>query len=239
KFYKLGRAGSVLDKVGAIDFATTIAPGVRDVLLIGKVYEAVGRTTSGRRKRPVYDSVVLDAPPTGRIGRFLAVNEEVSQVARVGPIRNQADSITRVLQSAITRVHLVTLLEEMPVQETLDAVDELGDLSLRVGSVVANAVRPPLLTDGQAQALTRGGDAARDELVAALQLVDITTGPATVEGLLREGEDHALRSGLQREQLARLEDLAAPLVTLPHLPGGVEDGDLRHLAEAITEQGGL
>ena len=239
KFYKLGRAGSVLDKVGAIDFATTIAPGVRDVLLIGKVYEAVGRTTSGRRKRPVYDSVVLDAPPTGRIGRFLAVNEEVSQVARVGPIRNQADSITRVLQSAITRVHLVTLLEEMPVQETLDAVDELGDLSLRVGSVVANAVRPPLLTDGQAQALTRGGDAARDELVAALQLVDITTGPATVEGLLREGEDHALRSGLQREQLARLEDLAAPLVTLPHLPGGVEDGDLRQLAEAITEQGGL
>ena len=48
-FYKLGRAGSALEKVGAIDFATTIAPGVRDVLLIGKVYEAAGRTTGNRR----------------------------------------------------------------------------------------------------------------------------------------------------------------------------------------------
>src|SRR5699024_2601709 len=66
KFYRLGRAGSILEKVGAVDFAT-IAPGVRDVLLIGKVYEAVGRRTKGTRKRPVYDTVVLDAPPTGRI----------------------------------------------------------------------------------------------------------------------------------------------------------------------------
>ena len=48
KFYKLGRAGSVLEKVGAVDFATTIAPGLRDVLLIGKVYEAAGR----RREQP-------------------------------------------------------------------------------------------------------------------------------------------------------------------------------------------
>jgi hypothetical protein len=48
-FYKLGRAGSALEKVGAIDFATTIAPGVRDVLLIGKVYEAARRTDGPRR----------------------------------------------------------------------------------------------------------------------------------------------------------------------------------------------
>ena len=43
--------------------------------------------------RPIYDAVVLDAPPTGRIGRFLNVNEEVADLAKVGPIRNQADSI--------------------------------------------------------------------------------------------------------------------------------------------------
>ena len=48
-FYKLGRAGGALERMGVIDFATTIAPGVRDVLLTGKVYEAVGRTTGTRR----------------------------------------------------------------------------------------------------------------------------------------------------------------------------------------------
>ncbi len=239
KFYKLGRAGSVLEKVGAIDFATTIAPGVRDVLLIGKVYEAVGRTTKGARKRPVYDAVVLDAPPTGRIGRFLAVNEEVSQVAKVGPIRSQADSITRVLQSPMTRVHIVTLLEEMPVQESLDAIEELGGLSLRVGSVIANGVRPPLLTREQALALTQEADATREELVTALEEVGITTGPATVDGLLREGTEHALRAGLQQEQLDVLEELATPLLRLPHVPGGIESGELRLLAEEITEQGGV
>ena len=153
KFYKLGRAGSVLEKVGAVDFATTIAPGVRDVLLIGRVYEAVGRMTKGAKKRPAYDAVVLDAPPTGRIGRFLNVNSEVSEVAKVGPVRNQADSITRLLQSPLTAVHLVTLLEEMPVQETKDAIDELGGLSLRVGSVVANGVRQPLVADEDAEAV--------------------------------------------------------------------------------------
>ena len=75
-FYKLGRAGRLLEKFGAIDFATTIAPGVRDVLLIGKIYEANRRRRDGKHKGdapPVYDGIVLDAPPTGRIGRFLSV----------------------------------------------------------------------------------------------------------------------------------------------------------------------
>ena len=77
-FYKLGRAGGLLEKFGAVDFATTIAPGVRDVLLTGKVYEAVRRRrdpkAKGPRAAPAYDAVVLDAPPTGRIVRFLNVN---------------------------------------------------------------------------------------------------------------------------------------------------------------------
>ena len=63
-FYNLRRAGSALARIGAIDFATTIAPGVRDVLLTGKAVEAVKRTERGK---PVFDAVVMDAPPTGRI----------------------------------------------------------------------------------------------------------------------------------------------------------------------------
>lgn len=238
KFYKLGRAGSVLEKVGAVDFATTIAPGVRDVLLIGKVYEAVGRRTKGARKRPVYDAVVLDAPPTGRIGRFLNVNSEVSEVARVGPVRTQADSITRLLQSPTTAVHVVTLLEEMPVQETLDTLDELGGLSLRVASVVANGVRPPLLTDEEAAALTTEASSTHEDLAASLGAAGIKAGPAMVTGLLTEGTDQLQRARLQADQGALLDDLAVPVLTLPHLPDGVESGGLRLLADSLDEQGG-
>ena len=114
-FYKLGAAGRALRKVGAIDFATTIAPGLRDVLLTGKVKEATTRTVDGRR---VYDAVVLDAPPTGRIGRFLNVTAETARLAKVGPIKTQSEGVAALLRSPMTAVHVVTLLEEMPVQET-------------------------------------------------------------------------------------------------------------------------
>ena len=93
-FYHLGFAGKALDRFGAVDFATSIAPGLRDVLLTGKVYEAV-RRAGEKGAADAYDAVVLDAPPTGRIAQFLNVHEAVSGLAKVGPIRNQADSIMR------------------------------------------------------------------------------------------------------------------------------------------------
>ena len=119
-FYHLSIAGKALDRFGAVDFATSIAPGLRDVLLTGKVYEAVRRKI--KNKPNSYDAVVLDAPPTGRIAHFLNVHAAVAGLAKVGPIRNQADSIMRLLRSATTVVHLVTLLEDMPVTETEEAV---------------------------------------------------------------------------------------------------------------------
>ncbi|MYS78463.1 AAA family ATPase, partial [Streptomyces sp. SID5926] len=142
-FYKLGSAGRALKKLGAIDFATTIAPGVRDVLLTGKACEAVRR--KDKQGRFVYDYVVMDAPPTGRITRFLNVNDEVAGLAKVGPIHNQAQAVMRVLKSRETAVHLVTLLEEMPVQETVDGIAELRTARLPVGRVVVNMVRPQVL----------------------------------------------------------------------------------------------
>ncbi len=78
-----------------------------------------------RGGRFVYDYVVMDAPPTGRITRFLNVNDEVAGLAKIGPIHNQAQAVMRVLKSPETAVHLVTLLEEMPVQETVDGIAEL------------------------------------------------------------------------------------------------------------------
>src|SRR3954465_2422289 len=142
-FYNLKRAGRALKNFGAIDFATAIAPGMRDVLITGKIVEATKRRD--KNVRPTYDAVVLDAPPTGRIVRFLNVNAEVAGLARVGPIRHHADSVMAVLRSAQTAVHLVTVLEEMPVQETADGISDLHRVGLPLGGIVINMVRPPLL----------------------------------------------------------------------------------------------
>jgi anion-transporting ArsA/GET3 family ATPase len=71
-FYGMRQAGAALTRLGVMDFAATIAPGLRDVLLTGKAAEAVRRKDRSRGR--VYRAVVMDAPPTGRIGRFLNVS---------------------------------------------------------------------------------------------------------------------------------------------------------------------
>ena len=86
-----------------------------------------------RGRPPGLRAVVLDAPPTGRIGRFLNVTTETARLAKVGPIKTQSDGVAALLRSPMTAVHLVTLLEEMPVQETADALAELRRLGLPVG----------------------------------------------------------------------------------------------------------
>ena len=122
-FYNLGFAGRSLKKMGAVEFATTLAPGLRDVLLTGKVKETV--TRRGKDNLPVYDDVVMDAPPTGRVVTFLGVTEAMSDLAKRGPIHSQAEGVVRLLHSPDTIVHLVTLLEDMPVTETLEAIAHL------------------------------------------------------------------------------------------------------------------
>src|SRR5206468_5790678 len=79
-FYGLKRAGKGLKKMGAVDFVTTLAPGLRDVLLTGKVKESVVRVDA--HGKPVYDAGVLDAPPTGRVGRLLDAPRAVQQLAK-------------------------------------------------------------------------------------------------------------------------------------------------------------
>jgi len=240
KFYKLGRAGTVLEKAGAVDFATTVAPGLRDVLLIGKVYEAAGRRHTGRhhdRGGPAYDAVVLDAPPTGRVVRFLNVNAEVADVAKVGPIRTQADSITRMLRSHTTAVHVVSLLEEMPVQETVDALADLTAASLPLGAIVINQVHAPLLEEAELASVASDPDDVAAAVTADLKSVSVRTSAAMVAGLLEQAAEHADRVALQQEQEAILLDQGRQVYRLPLLPEGTDTGGIRVLADALTEQG--
>ncbi|MCB1300369.1 MAG: AAA family ATPase [Tetrasphaera sp.] len=240
KFYKLGRAGSLLEKIGAIDFATTIAPGLRDVLLIGKVYEAVGRREGRGRhgKTPTYDAVVLDAPPTGRVARFLGVNEEVAEVARMGPIKGQADSITAMLKSRITAVHIVTLLEEMPVQECLDAVHDLTANGLPVGAIIVNQVRDPILEDKDLEALSGGASARlRADVAADLAGAGVPDPKGMTDVLLDEAAAHLERLDLQGEQDQRIQEQGRAVFYLPALADGLEAGGIRVLADELHVQG--
>jgi anion-transporting ArsA/GET3 family ATPase len=230
-FYNLRRAGRLLRRMGAIDFATTIAPGLRDVLLTGKVKEAVTRVRDGHR---VYDAVVLDAPPTGRITRFLNVNTDVAGLARVGPIKTQSDGVMAVLRSSQTAVHLVTLLEEMPVQETKDANAALTEIGLPVGAVLVNMTRAPLLP---ARELSRAaaGRLDLDRIHAALQESGID--PDVAPALAVEAGEHATRHALEEGYRKELHALALPTYELPLLNPPMDLGGLYELAEVLVAAG--
>ncbi|MYX33325.1 MULTISPECIES: ArsA-related P-loop ATPase [unclassified Streptomyces] len=237
-FYKLGRAGRALKKLGAIDFATTVAPGLRDVLLTGKVCEAVRRKDrAGWRS---YDAVVLDAPPTGRITRFLNVNDEVAGLARFGPIHNQAQAVMGVIKSPETAVHLVTLLEEMPVQETMDGVAELRAAGLPTGAVIINMVRPVVM-DGAAVASARDGQ--RTAIAKALSQAGLGgarrggLAERLVDPLLAQAHEHAERVALERAQREELASLGLPAYELELMGDGVDLGGLYRLAENLRKQG--
>lgn len=230
-YYRLGRAGRALDKFGIIDFATTIAPGVRDVLLTGKVYEAARRREGDRF---TYDAVIMDAPPTGRITRFLNVNSEVAGLAKVGPIRRQADSIMQMMRSPETHVHLVTVLEEMPVQETIDGIAELTSERLPVGHVILNLVRPSVVSAATGVALA-AGSLKPATIGSSLERVGLPrdAAPALIAG----GAAHLERQQLQDTQRTILDDCGRPLVELPLLSDGIDLGALFELAEHLTPLG--
>ncbi|MGY1621355.1 ArsA-related P-loop ATPase [Geodermatophilus sp. SYSU D00965] len=230
-FYNLKRAGRALRRMGAIDFATTIAPGLRDVLLTGKIKEAVTRRRDGRR---VYDAVVVDAPPTGRITRFLNVTGEVAGLARSGPIKTQSDGVMAVLKSPQTAVHLVTLLEDMPVQETADAIAELTASGLPVGSVIVNMATEPLLPEEDLLRAAEGRITGA-EFTPALTAAHVHDGPEVADALAAEAIEHAQRWAAQDELRDEVEALDRPTVELPLLPGPIDLGALFELAGRLEE----
>jgi len=240
-FYNIRHAGRTLTRMGIVDFATTIAPGLRDVLLTGKAAEATRRRKS---RRHIYDAVVMDAPPTGRIGRFLNVASEVSGLAKLGPIRGHADTVQSVIRSPETAVHFVTVLEEMPVQETLDGIAELRGLAqggLQLGGVMINMVRPTGLTDDQLAAAAQG-DLDRHELAVGLKSAGIENGTGAegadvVGALADELCEHATQVLGQREHRRMLTSAGQPCYDLPLITDRMDLAGLYRLAEALRDQG--
>ena len=233
-FYNLGFAGRAMRKIGAIEFATTIAPGLRDVLLTGKVKECVVRTDkTGKR---LYDEVVVDSPPTGRIGNFLDVTKAMADLAKGGPVRSQSEGVVRLLHSAETVVHLVTLLEALPVQETADAVRELEAADLRLGTVIVNRTEPTYLPSDSLENAAQG-TVDVDALKAGLSKVGIALSDSDFAGLLTETIEHASTLAAQVESGSQLHKLDTARLHLPMLADGVDLGGLYELAAVLKEQG--
>jgi anion-transporting ArsA/GET3 family ATPase len=217
-------------------FITAAAPGLGDVLLVGKVWEAATRDGSGG-----YDLVVLDAPPTGRVVPFLRAPETVAELARVGPIRHQADRVRDLLDDRErTAVVLTCLPEELPVTETLEGVAAIRQAGLPVAAVVANRVSRDRL-GGRAGRLA---GLARDPapLAAAAARAGAELDGAALATLVGEARDRqrqvARERRLLKELRAGLDGLA--MVELPFLPGGAGGPDeVRALAGHLGAPPGL
>ena len=233
-FYGLKRVQWMMERSNALDFVTTAAPGLRDLLLIGKIYEIEQRR--GPDGRRAYDLIVVDAPPTGRIVPFLQAPEGVTEIVRVGPIKRQAGQIADMLDNPRrAQAIIVSLLEEMPVQETIEGVAALRDAGVRLGPVVANQVVRPHL---DAEAATALSSFEPDDVVARARAAGLELPTELAELGLTLGSDHHDRVALQSELRERLRDEGRrPVVDLPLLTGATFDvADIEVLADAIALQ---
>jgi len=232
-FYNMRGIGSALNKLGMVDFATTIAPGLTDVLITGKATEATRRKQPGSPSGFVYDAVVLDAPPTGRVGRFLNVSAEVSGLAKVGPIRTHADSVANVIKSPQTAVHFVCTLEEMPVQETLDGIGEMRAIGgMQVGGIVINMARPAVLSREELKAPP--DLAAMAEVLSEAGLHSTDT---LAVSLAEELAEHARTVELADLAHADLDAAGQPMYELPLITEGIDLAALHRLAADLRDQG--
>jgi len=219
-FYGLRSAGSILERIGAVSFISNVAPGLRDILLTGKACEAVRRKSGDTW---AYDVVVLDAPPTGRITRFLNVTAEVVGIVKVGPIKQQANWVSEVLHSDQTGILLVTTPEEMPIRETLEANDQLREMGFRLAGVIVNMVAPDQLT--KEETISLQSPSAVDLLEVPAELVEPLMAFARAEQLLRE---------TQNDQLWPLRALDTEIIELPKLGNSLDLLRVTDLARRLT-----
>lgn len=157
-------------------------------------------------------------------------------MAKGGPVHSQAEGVVRLLHSEQTAIHLVTLLEALPVQETLEAIEELAEMELPIGSVIVNRNIPTYL-EPDALAKAAEGDVDADSVRAGLEMAGIKLADADFAGLLTETIEHATRIAARAEIAQQLEALHIPRLELPTISDGVDLGSLYELSESLAQQG--
>ncbi len=213
----MSRISRRLVSTGAVDIVATAAPGIKDILILGKVkqLEREGRA----------DLIVLDAPASGHAISFLRSARGLLDAVRVGPIETQAQDVLEMLTDpARCQVVLVTLPEETPVNELVETAYSLEDeVGISLGPVVVNGVYseiPGLGVDPRRAAETAG---------AFLH-------PGEADALRAAARFRRHRTDLQREQLDRLaSDLPLPQIRLPYLfTADLGPAELSVLATELT-----
>jgi anion-transporting ArsA/GET3 family ATPase len=182
------------------DFVANAAPGVKEILVVGKLCYEV--------REDHYDLVVVDAPASGHIVGQLAAPAAIGDLVQVGRVRDQTSWMLDILADpARTGVVIVSTPEEMPVTETLELTGRLrAETVVDVASVVVNRVLPELFTRGDEEVFRAVREPDR-----AAALAGAVGGP--VEPVL-DGAELAVR--LRRTRAGHLADLRSGL------PDGVE-----------------
>lgn len=201
----LKRVAKRLAASGIIDVVSTAAPGIDDIVVLGKLKQL---ERSGE-----YDLVVVDGPAAGHAITFLMAARGLLDTVRGGPIRTQALDVLEMLgDPARCQVVLVTLPETTPVNELVETAYALEErVGVQLGPVVVNGV--DRLVDAEPLVVP---DAADPALAAAARFRNA-------------------RRGLHRRELERLDDeLAIPHVCLPHVvTAGLCADDIEHLVDAF------
>jgi anion-transporting ArsA/GET3 family ATPase len=195
----LRRVSKRLVNSGALDVVATAVPGIRDILILGKVKQL-------ERARQA-DVILVDAPAAGHAITFLTSAQGLLDSARVGPIRTQAADVVDLLSDAARcQVVLVTLPEETPVNETVETAFALEDrVGTSLGPVIVNGIYPRL-------------DGLGTDPDAAAAAAGVTLDPGEADALRAAAEFRRRREGVQAEQVNRLADgLPLPQLWLPHL----------------------
>jgi anion-transporting ArsA/GET3 family ATPase len=205
--YLTDQVGGALSKVMTssriFTYLAAAAPGLRELLMIGKVWD-LAQLDERRTGDTPYDLVILDAPATGHALGMLRTPRTFRDVARVGPISRQAGKIDAFLTDPqLTGIVAVAAPEEMPVNETIDFITALGeDMHMKPDAVVVNGVYP---------------ERFRDPEVAAIEAVGVDAPQ------LRAALSSARRARHHRNQVRRLRR-RAPAITLPFLFQPALDG---------------
>ncbi len=193
------RISKRLTATGTLDVIATAVPGIKDILVLGKVKQIEQQITAGVPGAP--DCIIVDAPAAGHAVSFLSSAYGLLEAAAVGPIRTQAGDVVSMLSDPDRcQVMLVTLPEETPVNEAVDTAFHLEDRAgVKLAPIVVNGVWPHL---------------DLPESVPASLGVDA----AGAERLLRAARFRTNRQAQQEEQITRLaSELPLPQLPLPYL----------------------
>jgi anion-transporting ArsA/GET3 family ATPase len=231
EYLRLNLRIPVVGRIGPLakvfDFVATAAPGVREILTVGKpCYEV--------RERH-YDLVVVDAPATGHIVGLLSAPQAINDLVKVGLIRSQTDWMLEILSDpATTGLVIVTTPEEMPVNETIELAARVGtETSVELAAVIVNRVLPELFGRREEAVFD---ELRRPDVSADLgRMVDGDPAPVLEAARLavtirrtRAGHLERLRAGV---------DPSVPMVYLPYVFSRLHGvRTIRQVAQSLGEE---